>query len=120
MPEYNSVKRLPRVPSSPDGDTRGLRAYFTQRLDPATSLLLVLPLFLAYQLGVLWKMRCGSAGCAWEGNGVDFLTANLLAATHGSRLAYGLTTLVVTLVLGFAVYWARQQGRMRLRALRPY
>jgi hypothetical protein len=63
-----------------NGLTAPLRRYFKQSSDPLTSLILVLPIFLAYQLGVLF-----TGGVQ---NGVDFATGPLMALSQGSTANY--------------------------------
>ncbi len=74
----------------------GLRAYFARTRDPLNSVILVLPLFVAYQIGIL-----GTGGIR---NGVDFMTDLIMA---GVELVMGLffakvgPGLVLTGYLGF-------------------
>lgn len=107
----------------PGGPPRGRAArlvqHFRQRVDPLTSLFLVLPLFVIYHLGVLLQMRCTPAGCAWRGNGVDFITARVMQATNGSLLAYAATMVSVALALTIAILWARRRARVHPRLFIP-
>jgi membrane protease YdiL (CAAX protease family) len=95
------------------------RHYLARRVDPLTSLFLVLPLFVVYQLGVLLQMRCGPHGCMWAGNGVDFLTGNALALTGGSRLTYAVSVLGVAAALAMGALWARRHARLHPRLFVP-
>jgi hypothetical protein len=96
-----------------------VRGYFAQRVDPLTSLFLVLPLFVVYQLGMLTQMQCGAQGCSWVGNGTDFLTANVMLLTHGSLLGYVLLTVGVAAALAVAILWARRRTRLHSRLFVP-
>jgi hypothetical protein len=112
----------PRQPDNalaPRGPLARVSHYFRTRVDPLTSLFLVLPLFLVYQLGVLARMQCGPAGCNWQGNGVDFLTANLLEATQGSLATFAAIAVGVTVVLAGAILWARRRARLHPRLFVP-
>lgn len=113
-----TTSRTPTRPTTRRPPTR-LVQYLSRRVDPLTSLFLVLPLFVIYQLGVLLRMDCGPAGCAWAGNGVDFLTANVLTLTHGSRWSYALVVLAVAVSLGVGILWARRRSRLHPRLFLP-
>jgi hypothetical protein len=104
---------------APRGAFARARAYVTRRVDPLTSLFLVVPLFLIYHLGVLTQMDCSGGGCRWAGNGVDFITSSLLSATHGSRLVYALIALGTALALGGGVLWARRRAKLHPRLFVP-
>jgi membrane protease YdiL (CAAX protease family) len=115
---------MPSLPAqsprpAPEGRWGRFRNYFGKRVDPLTSLFLVLPLFVVYQLGVLTQMRCWSRGCVWSGNGVDFLTGNVMALTHGSRLTYGLSMLAVAVALAIGILWARRRSQLHPRLFLP-
>lgn len=108
----------------PDGDPgaprRGLRGYLTHRVDPLTSVFLVLPLFLIYQLGVLLRMQCDGAGsCSGSRNGADFLTDTALALAGGSRGTVALIALAVGAALTGAALWARRRSKLHPRVFLP-
>lgn len=99
---------------------RGLRAYFQASRDPLNSVLLVLPLFVAYQIGIL-----GTGGLR---NGVDFMTDVILAAvavvlglfvgevSEGTvLLGYIVFNLAVLAALGIAVWVLRHKGHFQPR-----
>ena len=77
-------RRPPPAISAPPGPSGGVRAYLSRRVDPLTSVFLVIPLFVVYQLGVLLRMRCDARGCSGVRNGADFVTNNIMVATGGS------------------------------------
>lgn len=93
--------------------------YLTRRVDPLTSLFLVIPLFLIYQIGTLAMMDCASGICSWRANGVDFLTGNLLALTGGSRLAYALVALSASLAIVGGVLWTRRGSKLSVKSFIP-
>ncbi len=103
----------------PTGALGRARRYITTRVDPLTSLFLVLPLFLIYQIGTLAMMDCSSGSCSWRANGVDFLTGNLLALTGGSRFAYAIMALTASLALFGGVLWARRKSKLSTRSFVP-
>lgn len=73
-----------RSPSSPGGS---LGHYLKQSKDPLTSLILVLPLFLLYQIGVLFTDGVR--------NGVDFVTSAMMALAQGSTTHYLILNAVI-------------------------
>ncbi len=93
--------------------------YLTTRVDPLTSVFLVIPLYLVYQLGVLLQMRCDANGCTWVRNGVDFVTGNVLEATHGSRLAVAGIALGVGAGLTGGVLWSRRRAKLHPKLFIP-
>lgn len=72
--------------------------------DLRTSLLLIVPLFLAYQIGVLFSSTI---------NGVDFVTRTVFAAVGRDRELYLLVHLVVA--VGFAVWVVGTRRRQVFR-----
>jgi hypothetical protein len=96
------------------------RHYVTHRVDPLTSLFLVLPLYVIYQIGVLLQMQCQEGlGCQWVSNGADFITRSMLEATHGSRLTFALISLGVGAGLFVAILWARRRSKLHPRLFVP-
>lgn len=86
---------------------RGLTTYLRSSRDTGTSVLLVLPLFVAYQIGVLT-----TGGVR---NGVDFMTDLLHLLVGGSVLGYlGVNALLLAGLLGAAA-WLRQKGSFQPR-----
>ena len=85
------------------------RRYFAESKEPLTALVAVLPLFVAYQIGVL--MTGGVR------NGVDFITDLLFYVTGGSLGAYLGINLVVLVAFGIAVVVLRRNGSMHPRVL---
>lgn len=80
----------------------GVVAYLNRTAKPANAILLVMPLFVLYQLGILltdgWK------------NGADFVTPWLLALTGGNLVAYAVLNLVVLGVMGW-LWHSRRTGQ---------
>jgi hypothetical protein len=97
----------------------GVRQYLTTRVDPLTSLFLVLPMFVVYQIGTLMMMDCHAGVCAWRANGVDFLTGNLLALTGGSRLVYAAIALGASAALASGALWARKRSKLSPKLFVP-
>ena len=109
----------PIEPPVPDTAWGRAKHYVTHRVDPMTSVFLVIPLYLIYQVGVLLQMRCDQNGCVWVRNGVDFITGNVLEATHGSRVAVAGLALTVGLALTIGVLWARRRAKLHPRLFVP-
>ncbi|MBA2661956.1 MAG: CPBP family intramembrane metalloprotease [Bradymonadaceae bacterium] len=85
----------------------GLRGYFDQSRDLFTSLVLVLPLFVLYQLGV---MMTGGIR-----NGVDFMTDALWWASGASLTNYLLANVLILLVFGVLLFVLRKKGSFHPR-----
>ena len=97
---------------------RGRSRWF-DRVDPLTSLYLVLPLFVFYQLGILTQVHCDSNQCQWVENGADFLTASVMSLAGGSLLAYAAIMVGVAGGLWIAIVWARRRARLHPRMFVP-
>jgi len=74
-----------------------------------TSLLLVLPLFFVYELGLLIS--------PFGYNGVDIVTRQLIELVDGSRTKFLLLNLVLAAVLGLVIYRHRERITVRLAVL---
>lgn len=73
--------------------------------DLATSLILIFPLFLAYEIGVMFSSSV---------NGVDFVTRHIFAAVDRDRERYLLVQLVLALgFLGYVLYMRRRRELTR-------
>jgi hypothetical protein len=87
----------------------GARAYLQQSREPLTAAVAVLPLFVVYQLGILF-----TGGVR---NGVDFVTDLLFAAFGNSMTTYlGFNAVVLVGFVG-AVLWLRRSGEVHPRLL---
>lgn len=87
-----------------------LRAWLAQRHDPLTSLLLTIPVFLVYHLGILLiDMR----------NGVDLVSGLTFELLEHSLLAYLGVTFGYALAIGFAVFFLRRKGKLKPAELLP-
>lgn len=86
---------------------RSVGAYLNHSRDLFTSLLLVLPLFVAYQVGVLL-----TGGVR---NGVDFVTDLMWWAAGGQLHTYLTFNLVVLAAFGVTLLVLRQRGSFHLR-----
>lgn len=101
----------PASPSAPKpGATTALPApvapgYAAITRDPVNSALLVLPLFVFYQVGILFTD-------GWM-NGADFVTPRLLALLGGSRWVYFLFN--IALIAGAWMYWRRSPVHQTIR-----
>jgi membrane protease YdiL (CAAX protease family) len=88
----------------------GLVAYFKHRHDPLTSLVLTVPVFLLYHLGILFiQLR----------NGVDLVTELTLELLERSVLAYVGVTLVIAAGLFAAGWLLRKKGKIKPAQLPP-
>lgn len=82
---------------------RGFKAWLTHRHDPLTSLMLTVPVFLVYHLGILLpfvRMR----------NGVDLVSGATFALLNESLLGYLALTLGYCVAIGVAVFVLRKRG----------
>ncbi len=87
----------------------GVRAYLQQSREPLTAAIAVLPLFIAYQVGILV-----SGGAR---NGVDFVSDALHRALGGSMFAYLIFNGVVLFGFVGAVAYLRRRGELHPRLL---
>ncbi|HHH30085.1 MAG TPA: CPBP family intramembrane metalloprotease [Polyangiaceae bacterium] len=95
-------KRTPRA--------TGFKAWLTHRHDPLTSLLLTIPVFLTYHLGILLiDMR----------NGVDLVSGLTFRLLQHSLLAYIGVTLGYAVAIGLAVWVMRRRGTIKAAELLP-
>jgi membrane protease YdiL (CAAX protease family) len=83
----------------------GVREYLRDSSDLMMSIVLVLPLFVFYQIGVL-----ATGGVR---NGVDFVTNVLFALTNGNTLYYILFNLAVLIAFGVALFVLRNRGTLQ-------
>jgi len=88
-----------------------LRRHFSGRIDPFTSAILVFPLFITYQVGIL----AGARGR----NGVDFVTDALIRLCDSDLGTYLL--LLFAMGVGYAgvLGWLRRKGRFTPGAFVP-
>jgi hypothetical protein len=104
-PRPRRPRRTPAARRAPGPGGRGARSPFG-RGDLAASLLLVFPLFLAYEVGVMFSPTV---------NGVDFVTRWVFAAVGYDRERFLLVHLVLALgFLGLLLY-LRRRRTFRLR-----
>jgi membrane protease YdiL (CAAX protease family) len=87
----------------------GLRSYFARSADPFTSVVLVLPLFVLYQVGVLSTNGVG--------NGLDFMTATLFRLTGGDVALYLAFNAVVLLGFVVALLVLRTRGHFEAKLI---
>jgi membrane protease YdiL (CAAX protease family) len=89
---------------------RGVIAYLKERHDPLTGLLLTIPVFLVYHLGILAiDLR----------NGVDLVSALTFALLEQSLLAYVGVTVGYAAAIALAVYLLRRRGSIKPAELLP-
>ncbi len=115
MPRANREDRAqPRIPPPPRPRSRpgALSAHFGGRIDPFTSAVLVFPLFLTYQLGILGRGGSGQ-------NGVDLVTRTLIELCERDLGNY--LGVIGALLLGYAALLVilRQHGRFNPRVFLP-
>ena len=92
-----------------DGKPRaqGLRTYLAQSKELGTSVVLVLPLFVAYQLGIL-----ATGGLR---NGVDFVSNTLVALMNGNLLGYLAFNAAILVLFGALLAWQHKKGGLHPR-----
>ncbi|MFW5920634.1 MAG: type II CAAX prenyl endopeptidase Rce1 family protein [Polyangiales bacterium] len=89
---------------------RGVVAYLRRRHGPLTSLVLTVPVFLVYHLGILAiDLR----------NGVDIVSKVTFRLLDYSTLAYAGVTLGVAVGIGGAAWWMRRKDRFHPREIVP-
>lgn len=88
----------------------GLLGYFSQRVDPLTSLVLTTPIFLVYHVGLLLTDAR---------NGVDFVSGPMRALAHASLLLYLGLTLAVAAGIVIAGLWMRGRSEVHPRMFLP-
>lgn len=84
-----------------------VRGYFAASRDPFTSAVLLVPLFVFYQLGIL---ATGNLR-----NGVDFVTTTLFTVVNGSVSAYLVFNVVVLAGFAIALVALRTKGHFEAR-----
>ncbi len=89
-----------------------LSDHFSSRQDPLTSALLVFPLFLTYQVGILVR---GGSGL----NGVDTITASLIELCARDLDTYLLTLACLLVAYGSLLLILRPRGIFRSEAFVP-
>ena len=82
------------------------KRYFSQTQDPYANLILVLPLFVAYQFGILL-----TGGVR---NGVDFMTDLLFLAAGNNLWTYLVINLAIILAFVVALFVMRDRGSFNL------
>ncbi len=90
---------------------RVVRAHFAGRIDPFTSAILVFPLFLFYQLGILFGAR--------GRNGVDYVTDLLIRLCDRDLALFVQLLIAMTGIYGAVLWWLRRRGRFDPRAFLP-
>ena len=97
-------------PTARRARTRAALAKLATPRDPLTSLVLTLPVFLAYHLGIVFiDLR----------NGADLVSGLVVALVHASLPLYVALTVGVALGLGIAVYFLRGKNVLRLSSIGP-
>jgi membrane protease YdiL (CAAX protease family) len=86
---------------------RDVKGYFAESRDLFTSVVLVIPLFLVYQVGIL-----ATGGLR---NGVDFVSNVLFLVFDGNMLAYAGFNLVVLAAFVVTVLGLRSRGQFQIR-----
>ncbi|MFO0683976.1 MAG: CPBP family intramembrane glutamic endopeptidase [Sandaracinus sp.] len=100
--------RSPRAPAREASAFRRALARLTTPYDPLTSLVLTIPVFLVYHLGILVvDLR----------NGADFVTGTVVSLLHTSLVGYVSLTLAVALALFAAGSRLRRGHEIDRRAL---
>ncbi len=102
----------PETRARPRARRGALSAHFGGRIDPFTSAVLVFPLFLTYQLGILGRGGSGQ-------NGVDFITRALIELCERDLGNY--LGVIGALLLGYAALLVilRQYGRFNAHVFLP-
>src|SRR5947209_6898356 len=89
-------------PAAPGRRSRKGRRFF-ERTNASTSLVLTLPIFIAYEVGLLFSDRT---------NGVDFITATLIKTLRLTRERYLWLNVGLAVVLGVSVLILRRKNRV--------
>jgi hypothetical protein len=99
------------APAKPRARLASARSSWRSRTNLLTSLLLVFPLFLVYQVGVLALPEVH--------NGADLITSEMLALLHGQVGAYILVNLGLALAFVIVVLWLRRNNSFDTRLFLP-
>ncbi len=99
-----------RTKSTPPPAKRGLVAYLKERHDPLTGLLLTIPVFLLYHLGIL---------AIDSRNGVDFISTLTFELLERSLFGYVLATIGYAAAIGLAAYLLRRRGTIKTAEIVP-
>ena len=98
------------APAEAMEEPKGALAFLKTRHDPLTSIVLVIPVFLLYHLGILLiEVR----------NGVDYFTEATLAILQQNVWAYLAVTLVIAGGLFGAAWFLRKRGKIKPASLLP-
>jgi membrane protease YdiL (CAAX protease family) len=101
--------RPARGPSIRDRLARAWGSYVEQSLDRWNNAVLVVPLLVIYQIGILFTD-------GWR-NGVDFVTPRLLAAVNGDLVKYLVFNGAVFVLAGFALFYRQAQRSLERSTL---
>jgi len=104
-------RRLGSSILSPTPTRAALRRHFSGRLDPFTSAVLVFPLFLTYQIGIL----AGAQGR----NGADYISQALIRLCNRDLITYLQLLVGMVAVYTLTLFWLRRRGRFHPRAFLP-
>ena len=107
-PEAATAKK--RTPKPPQGTWGAVRSHLAGRVDPLTSAILVFPLFLVYQLGIL-----ASKGQ----NGVDFVTSALIELSQRDLGNYLIALAGMLVVYAAMLIILRKRGRFNPKSFIP-
>lgn len=94
-----------KTSTSPVETTGGIRQYLRDSRDLRTGLILVLPLFILYQIGVL--LTDGVR------NGVDFVTSGMWWLAQGELLSYLGINAVILAAFVIGIFALRHRGQLR-------
>ena len=112
LAETEGGQKGPKKPAQepPQQRPQGLLGYFQHRPDPLTSLLLTVPIFLVYHLGILAiDLR----------NGADLISNLAFSLLEQSQLAYLGVTAAYVVGIGAAAFVLRRTGKIQTVSLLP-
>ncbi len=100
------------VPNGGDAMSTSFRNYLSESRELYTNVLLVLPLFVIYQIGIL-----ATGGVR---NGVDFMTDVLFWASGHSFVGYVGLNLAILAAFGGGIAWLRHRGDASKMSIWPW
>jgi membrane protease YdiL (CAAX protease family) len=103
-------RETPKREAPKKKEPRSFLAYLKERHDPLTGLLLTIPVFIVYHLGIL---------AVDLSNGVDFVSGVTFALLDRSMLAYIGVTFGYAAAIALAAYVLRRKGKIQPAELLP-
>lgn len=114
------VEPSPASPEPPRPARRrmGLVEYLSATTSLFNSLVLVVPVFVVYQVGILAQLFSETGG-SYAINGADYLTRSILRLCGGSRLLYVVFVALAAGAFGLVLRWLARRDALAVRLYLP-